>query len=532
MQLQHYQQDKAIEFNALYNEINRIIKNYQAAKIDVSDDVQKLAEIKNSCDEKSSKNITQMEAEIIYQEGIKQLKGLKERLKRHEVYFDSYNSAEDISKELNEKNLDKEKIIVFARSTIALLQQIEASDTRDYNSERAIVEKVYGLAYNVIKMELINSGHSTVLDWIRNNNIASNYIIGLIEVDIALLDKAGIANDIIKDSVSELQKDSAGFSYLNEGLILLLALHDEKNIKKIEASLLEIMKEITASNEKIETSKNKTSEIERKIAELKETIRKSRLYKELGVTISLIAILVGLKYGTEKGMPLIGHKEYKTNLEYYSSDATKDAPNYPEYIKKIKDFGQTTLTAYDVWRQENIFYGDYNRNIVTYDLTNIDIAALRDFLEYDFSNMQPETSVETREELSTDELYDRAIVEIVRLTQDPNDTIFVPNEEAQHIFLVIMATIGAILAGVGSIYVLVSVIKKLQTSSTTRLATKEKDNELTKSLEAYKRLCNENEDFSNKFLEMYQRFSDFIKNPTIKDEYQRILQLKNQKENK
>lgn len=531
MPMQHFQQDKAIEFNALYNEIQRILRNYQKIGINVKKDTEELNTIKKSCDETISKSTTQMESEIIYQEGISRLKALQESIKSHEVYYTSYNSADAIHQKLNQDTLSKDKIVSFARATIALLNQIESSDTRDYNSEKPIVEKVYGLAYNVIKMELINNGHSTVLDSVRANKTASSYIVGLIEIDIAKFDKTTIANDVLEKTIGELQKDSSGYSYLDEGVILFLAMHDEKNIEKIEKSLLKIMSDIAASSENIATTKNKNTEIEDKIAELKSSIKKSKLYKELCLTISLLALLAGLRYGTKKVIPLIGHNEYKTNLEYYSSDTTKDAPYCPEYSEEIAGFKKTTLTAYDVWRQENIFYGNYNRNIVTYDLTKIDMVALGDFLEYDFSTMKPNVTSETREELSADELYDKAIIEIVRITQDPNDKIFIPNEESQHIFLVTMSTIAAVLGGIGGLGILISIIKKLQNSFTTRIAEKEKAQELAENLKAYKRLCSENEELSSRFLEMYQKFSMFIKNSTIKNEYQRILQLKKQKEN-
>ena len=431
-----YQQDKAIEFNALYKDIERKLNNLEKAKIDVSEERQTMNSIKNACNQGVDVGGSQMQAEMTYQEGIKQLEEIEEGLDKHTLYYNSYNSAVDFQTELDSKDISSERLALLARSTVGLIQQIQNSDTRAYESERNVVERIYRLAYNVIKSELIKEGRSYVLDWIKNDRVASSYINDLIVMDIALLDEEAITNDVIKDTLSTLKRDIKNSSYLEEGLILFLAFQDEQNLGKIESSLLEIMKDITISDERVKTMEEDNASLQQKMDSLKRAIKESRIYKDFGVAVSLVAILVGLRFGAEKAAAFIGHTEYKTYVDYFSTEVDAEKPEYPEYMKKISGFGKTTLTAYDVWRQENIFYGEYQRNIVTYNLTKVELDSLEDFASLDFSKITSRTDTETCEELDVNELYDKAIVEIIRLRQYEDQSQFVLYKESAFLFIV------------------------------------------------------------------------------------------------
>lgn len=518
-----YEQDKAIEFNALYKRLKRRIKNLEQAEINVQSEKESIENIYRSCNESVPAGAVQVQAETTYQEGIKRLEEIEKSLDEHTLYYDSYTSAVDLETKLDATELNKEKLSVLATSSIALINQIQNSDTRNYDLEKNVVERIYRLAYNVMQTELIKEGHSNVLDYVKNDNTAASYINSLIEMDIALIGEEKFTNDVIKDTLSAIKRDIKNGSYLDEGLILFIALQKEQNISKIESSLLGIIKDITATHYKVEASKEENNNLQSKIDSLTKTIKHSKIYKELGLTISLIAILVGLKYGAEKTAAFIGHKEYKTAVDYYSTEKDAKTPEYPEYMPKIANFGKTTLTAYDVWSQENIFYGEYQRDIITYDLSNVDLDALENYMELDFSELSGNPTTETRDEIDVNELYDKAIVEITRFTQSENDSVFVPNENAKNAFLVIVSIVLVVGGAIGGIAIIRSIINKMKISHQSKIAKKETSSKLIESLEAYKQLCNENEEFKNKFLTMYQKFAKFIKNPTIEEEYKKIL---------
>lgn len=518
-----YEQDKAIEFNGLYKDIERMLTNLEKIGIDISEEKKEAVNIKEESEKKLTLGAVQMQAEIQYSEGIKKLKELSQKLERHKVYYYLYNETLKIETELAKKEISNEQIKIYASTAINLLKQIQSSDTRVYNSEKMIVEKVYLLAYNIIQFEIIANSKSILLEWVKSNNTASSYINNLIFQDLILLEPK-ITNDIIKEALNGIITSEINSSYLNESLILFIAMQKNSSLEYIENILLTIIKDITESEELMKKCRKENNDLIYKISELKKTIKKSHIYKELGLTVSLIAFLAGLKYGGEKAVKLIGHNEYKTNVEYFSTEDYAKAPVYPEYMPKISNFEETILTAYDVWRQEKIFYGEYQREITTYNLSNIDLDALEDYLDYDFSELSAQKSItEKAEELDVNELYDKAIVEITRLTQDESTKTFVPNEELQDVVLIVLSIIGASLTGIEGYFILKSIIKKLKDNHNTVILEKEKVHEYTVGLENYKKLSAENEEFKKRFIEMYQKFSQFIENKNIKEEYKRIL---------
>lgn len=523
--MQLYEQDKAIEFKALYNDVRRIITNYQNIGLDVSEEVPELARIYQQYNNSLPTGATQVQAEVQYNEGMSELMGLKASVEeKYQMYYAAYQNASNIEIEMGKKDYSKERVRVFAVATTALLNQIEKSDTRDYAKEEVVVNKIYSLAYNVIKLEMIVNGKSEVLEKIKGNPTASSFINELIESDLVQIEAQGIENDIIRRTVSALASQKTYHSYLDEGLILFIAMQKKGSIKLVEDTLLDLIKEMTNSNLQLEATKSNNSILEDKINEFKGSIKGSKIYRNLVLAASLLGLLASLKYGSEKFAKTIGHKEYKTYVDFYSTSSDAQAPVYPEYMEKIDGFGKTTLIAQDVWQQESIFYGDYHRDIVTYDLSGIDVDALEDFMDYDFSKVKASNKeTETREEVSASELYDKAIVEITRLTQNENNSIFVPDEENQELFLVIVSTIGAILGSIAGIGILLSTIHELKNCHNAIMLKRESIKEWEEGLESYKQLCAENEEFSNRFVKMYQQFSKFIKNPEIKEQYQRIL---------
>lgn len=521
--MQYYQSDKAIEFNGLYNDIIRIIENFKKAKIDVSSEETRARNVEASCKAAMNSLSTQMNIEIVYQNGIKELEQIKQDLEKHTIYYTLYNQALNIEEKIKKPQTNQDQITMYAHIILDLLTQIQNSDTRVYESEKAVVEKIYNLAYDIIKLELIIKGTSTVLDWVKTNRTASSFINGLIVMDITLLEEKGINNDIIRESLTMIKNNEIVCSYLDEGLILFLAMQNKRSIERVETSLLALINDITVSDNIVNEAKSRHEELAEEIKNLELTIKKSKIYKELRVAVLLFALLAGLRYGGEKGAKFIGHREYKTQFEFYSSESDKTAPTYPEYMPKIKNFGQTTLVAYDVWRQENIFFGDYQRDIITYDLSRIDLANLEDYLTYDFSSMSPSKKTQTEENINVDELYDKAIVEITRFTQDENDRKFVPDEESQELFLLIITIASIALGALGGLNILATIVSKLKDGKTTRLLHKEETAKWQEALLNYKQLCQENEEYRAKFIAQYKRFAQFIKDPQFEKEYQRIL---------
>lgn len=522
--MQLYATDKAIEFNAAFEDLQRAISALEEIGIDVSRERNAANKIKEDIDNTIFNSISVSAIEEKYQQGLTALSAIHDELKKHEVYYMSYTSAEDIQNKLNNCNMNSEALRAFAGVTISLLKQINSSDTRSFKSEEKVVDKVYQVAYNMIKMEILSCGESSVLNWVKEDKVAASFINSLIEEDA---EKLSASSDLASD-ISQMIKKAKGTdfngSYLDEGLILFLAMHDTQNVETIESLLMSALNDVYSSKNDEEVQQGKNSIIQDKIDELSTTIKKSRIYKELMLALGLLAAVVSIKQGANAIAKHIGHEEYRTHTEYYSSVGA-EAPSYPEYMEPIKNFSKTTLTAQGVWTRSNIFYGEYERDIVEYDLSKVDLENLADYDELDFSEIAKiDSDTEKREALDPSELYEEAIVEITRIIQDENDEVFVPHEESQKTFILVASIIDALLLGVGSSFILSSVYKKLKNNVTSRKAKKTELANLARGLREYELLTLKNKYFRERFIKSYQKFEKIINNKDLKKGYTRILQ--------
>lgn len=522
--MQLFTQDKAIEFNSLKSKVENTLENLRRIRINVSSEEQTLSTICASC-EAITNGSTQFQAEDIYKNGIDKLNELLEALNNHEVYYISYVCAIDIESSLNQKTLTEQEIQTLSQKVIDLVNQINQSDTRFYADESFVVDKIYDVAYAMIKLELLLFGKSTILDWIKKYG---DQAIGLINQKIkteanTLRDSNQNTNtdesiSQIDEIIRKIESQSLTCDYLDEELIYYIGINDKATMKKVESYLSHLINEIEASDFKIKENEEKRNAIEAKIKELANHLRFSGFFKNFGILISLLAILAGLKYGGDKAINMVGVNKYKTKLDYYSSIGA-EAPKYPEYMEKISGWQSTKLTAYDVWRQENIFYGNWKRTIVTYDLSNVDINAIEDILSMNFSTRTPNKVQETAENIDPNDLYNKAIIEIIRLVQDEKSETFVPNEEAQNILSIILASIcsatalGIICVGIHDI------MKKVQEYINAKQITKKEALELQNALSEYNELAKQNSAFKTLFANYYSQFSSVIQSDKIKAYY-------------
>lgn len=533
MQL-HYK-DRAIEYNAMCTKIKNKIRALQKIKIDVSAEEKHFQEIMKRCNGQArsytpsftSGSATQDTASIeaIYDRHIGELNEMEEQLKRHDLYLDAYDQAvnlENRSREVDLANVGQKSN--YSSTIIHLLEMINSSDTRPFHEEQVVVSKIYEVAYEIIKMEILQSGNSKTLIWFRENEVASNSLVELIEKELEKVKSSGessLLNDLLKEINSYVRPN-----LLNEELILFLALQNGANRKRVEVALAHIVEDLM--NEKSIQDKliKDIEDIRKRLVEIKERLQKSHAYKRIGIMLGLAGILLGIKFGADKGISKIGHMEYRTYSEYYSNVEGKTAPNFPEYMEEIEGFESVKLTAYDPWRRRNIFFGDYLRSTATYDLTHLNIGELSEALELNFDQINCDTQTEYTKELDSSEVYTDAIIEILRLTQDESDNRFVPHEENQAVISVIVTVVLCIVGVVGEGLSLLSLISKLKEKFYDKKFYAENKQELISLLENCKILCERNEGFRTRFTDMYARVSKYYKSDMMGNSNNKLKEIK------
>lgn len=536
--LKFYENDKGIEFESFYRDIKRNIKRFKELGIDVSYEEARIKEIKEECHNSALTLAETSEEQIInrleeaYQKGIQKLNEIARRLSKYELYYESYKSICQVQRDINHGNSRESVNSPYSFTIIDLLKTINSIDTCFYESKRNAIEKIYGVVYGIIQTELFNSGYSRVLDWIKTDAIAASFISSCIEKDIEAMPSSDIIEDMIKNILNNSKGTKLKESYLQEELILFLALNDPKRKGKITSALFDMTKDVFDSDDLVDSQRTSINELTERIDKLTQLLKRSSIYKQVGIIISILALLVATKIGIDKTAKKIGHKEYRTYAEYANSINSQPIKVYPEYMKKISGWEKIVLKKYTPWNQT--MFGTYTREIHEQDITDWDLwqeSYKSSFWEgNNFNSMcyfahQSNPTVETMESIEPSELYSRAILEIAHLTQDKDDTIFVPDDSAQEIYTIILTTLALVLGGLGTAIEITSIMRTLNENNSYKKLEEEQRRELEIFLISYKKLCDENAEFRNRFIVMYEKVSKYLNNANLEEKYQAIIKM-------
>lgn len=534
--------DKAIEFNDTYMTTIRSILNLKGIYGDWEVVYQKAMKIKKDCDEQalicSSKkdideSIKKATREQIYINGISDLKDIQRELERFDVYLRTYEESKNIERRLNDsENLNENQVKSLAENIIRLIIQLHNSATELYSEEEIVVEKVYNLAYKVIKAELVFFKKSTVLDFVKANNIAEGYLNQAVLNDIELLDKEFLENRILQELLQEIRGQGVVASYLNEGLILYLALHgDSKNIQKIEAELTELYEIIQENYRKIKECSSGCTKANDIISDSNRKLEKTKIFKNIALIASYVGLFSSILAGTIKCLPQLKCvRIYRVRPEIYSTSDVIQTPKFPEYMDVVPH--PIEIFTYEPW--QIIDDEAYEREVTSYYVSKEKKNyELNDYLNMSWwSSLRTTTSETSNTEVSSNPsyFYDEDIMEVIRFNQDLEDYTYRSiNKDAQTAIL-LMVLFFCLILGVS-----------LSATQIKKIKDKFKDKEFFNSeinrwqeymqewQQEYEELYTKNESYRKNFINMYESYMQYIQNEKLKDAYMRLTREKNEK---
>ena len=385
-------QDQAILYKALYEEVNNAIKNINTLGFDTTLLEEELKSINSEVTNNVKTNYIKSMAEAslinFYLNGIKRLNTLKNKLDYFNIYFKAYHICESISFRLNEKTT-KEDLEKIVSKMCYILSEINKSSTIDYDSESKIVEKMYEVAYNIIKYEIIMNRKSALFDFIKNTDINTIFFNSLILKDIESIDLRKEEYKEIKIKVSYLMENGIYSNYFDFDLIKLIVLYD-KNIdlkKSITIEINHLFNEIISNKDLINQRVSVMNDLQKKINDYKNDIcceRKKLLVRLPFISIILAGYIAG-GFGIQKGVKKLATQElYNKTTITYSSLA--DEYNEKKEVNIIK-------SSDDKDKQIAIVYLEPNKNnkrkYYKYDLSksNVDFKTLKEYYEYGIENL-------------------------------------------------------------------------------------------------------------------------------------------------
>lgn len=395
-----------IKTTMVETEINKIDSSLEK---DVADCYEKFSNM-------NSDSMLKESLSSIYNIKMKSLDKINDRItSEYEEYHKIYTDLKYIQERLKEnENIELSTIV---SNTLSLLKRMRYSSTIDYEQERKIVEEVYQVVYQVMKIELVSLGTDTILNEVKNHEQDISYITKLIkEEGLKLQD----SNKQIQLKLREI--DKYGFDntyYLDKDLIKTLALLENPNLlSPIKDNFLTKLENYQDVLNKIQKGNQLNEKGKERVLELKK-INKKLSYQKLGKKISLcinlgllaVALFHEIKFSKNLAVDTV----YKTTTIVYDSSNPNqgEVVTKEEYVKEMEN--SIHLVEYSPWDRPGYFRSKYKRTVYTYfkdsnRSSNFNLWGLYDNLEEYLSsdlknvliyNETTESSTEIPEDLNS-----------------------------------------------------------------------------------------------------------------------------------
>ena len=425
------QQDMGIIYTAKLKEVRETIKKLSDLSFDMTEVIKMVNTIESDIEKKVQSSYSSfgnsgtascfLHDTLIgdYQQAKKKLDSINESLKREwESYYKidmQRKTIEKAARTVNENNIRD-----IVSSTKSLLDALRKTTTIDFNIEKNLVHKVYGLVYKVMKLELVLTNETRLLEHLKLDSVNIPYIVDLMKKDMKKIGKE--EQEELEEKIVELEKegiDSAAL--LDKRLLILLSLYGNEDFasKKKEDFLkrIESAENIGTSIER-RMEDNKTSE--ERISDLTKQKKKNfrkRTAKRIVLLINAVIVTMGIGTGVLASRNITKGKEYRTITTTY--DSSIEDSKEEETYERGKD-GSIALVEYSPWDSKGVFRDTYKRNMYTYDISGVEEKEnLSDYLTEDIKDeITFQEKVEEQEETPIDLGYTENKYVITRVEKD------------------------------------------------------------------------------------------------------------------
>lgn len=419
--------DQAIEYKSLLNKVDIMINNVDTLGMDTTRYKETLKKIINEVESstKVSKTKWGNNASMVlicdYGLGIKKLRALELELSQYEVYFKAINSCEYLLMKIDRINSvdSKEEVKSYANEIIESLKSIKFSSTIHYSDEKKIVEKIYDVAYRIIKLEIMTMGSSQVYEYIKKYDVDTYFLDNCIRKEIEAINLKDEKNKKIKEKTYELSRNGLDANYFDIELIKLLICNSndidlKENIIKELNSLKKELNDIARTyNKALLECSNCLSKEKRTLIDL-EIWRKRILIRVTSTVVSLGVIvggLFGINYLVKKTST---NQVYPKTTTTYSDEYGKDVSEGYSLVES----DEQDKTYIKVYRELIDEIGADFRDIYTYDVSDVYLDNIENYLNLDYSKLDYEK--DTVRINQGDYSNQNGYVEVIQTTIDRN----------------------------------------------------------------------------------------------------------------
>ena len=350
-----------------------------------------------------SGKLVQGRMEQVYTTGMSELNKLWVALDRYSLYFEILNNCKYLDTKLGDNEYVEEDIDNYVKEMIINLKRLVRSDTVNYEQEKFIVEKVYDTAYNLIKLEIIINGNSNLYEYAKNEEVNISFFNELILDELDKLNLKDKRYDLIKSRLYKLDSNGLVSNYFDLELIKLLLVYGDN------VDLLDVVMRKIYELEEIFDKYNKNLKNEVRYCKYAEgcvkksydklvKVRRKKSKKFILLFLTYFLSFTCCSYINKNAEKRNMVDCYIKNSLIYSSldgDTRENSEEIILYDGKISEEEQVFVRWYEPWKED--IDGLVKRNFKEYNVSHLELDTPYDYYIYGVDNymVEPQDKTET-----------------------------------------------------------------------------------------------------------------------------------------
>lgn len=307
-----------------------------------------------------------------YAKSLERLQSLETKLDNRQSYLKIHFKINSIIKEVTKtRDFSENRMKLYVKECINVLKDAKDIKSDSLEESKRVTMDIYETIYEVIKLELVANGKSSLLDYMLKNKIGLEYINDLVRDDIEYLEERDLYTEDVDKHITRVSKEGINYTYADEDLILSIALlTDDRIIDRLKSKKEELDEDITEVKERKEKNKEAYDDTLYQIGRHTKAVKRSRRFAGIGSVLMALNIF-GYLHAPSMLQKKYSDVTYQTTREVYDtvSDETRSEEVYGK--KKAKEF--TELKVYGPVKENG------KRKVTTYELSEMNLDDISEY---------------------------------------------------------------------------------------------------------------------------------------------------------
>jgi len=426
--------------NELIN-VELIVRNIESshANLNIEEEKQVLENLKQEIDANAF-NGEKIDTALIkvYQSLTERLMSIKSSLERYENLMILMNKSSQLESAIKSNEVSS-NLPLYIDLALELLEDLSKTKISILSQNGFIYEKIYRVIYEIIKIEIMYTLESKVLEKLKTDTTGTYYIDSIIRKEIEEIHKSSYIDNLkLVDRLDMFTSRSASASLssnlVDKDIILTIVLISKRDevSKTLYAKTDEIALNYTQNLNAIETylssPQGTIAKTQIDLEEHKEKLRE--INKDMKK--KLISLLISTTIFTVVGLniPSIG---ISVNNQYVTTTEIYETGKEPIILTSYKSRSSALNRKLKIYEETKKSLSSYTRSYKIYDVTNVILdGSNQDYLDIDVESFNIKGSHSYTENVDSIEKEGR---QLTVTTQDHDNPIL--NEGKYRTFLVI-----------------------------------------------------------------------------------------------